>query len=307
MRAIAVHPDVVVTISGVWQTTCTAVRSGDEAFVIDSPLLPDELEALPSVLEQAHFPVSGLLATHGDWDHLLGRLAFPGASLGVGETTAKRLETHLSEPLRALREFDAEWYITRTRPLTLGEVQALPVPGRLSIGSQGGSQRGASGEGAHEARATGTDTGNAGGAGETGAGRAGASGEIELYPADGHTADGVAFWIPWASVLVCGDYISPVEIPMISPEHGGTLRAYRETLMRLAPLVGRAASIVPGHGAPLDSRQAAAIIREDVAYLDALAAGRKRPLPKGRSSSAQRRVHTANVAAVATARRSGGV
>ena len=52
--------------------------------MIDSPLFPDELEVLPAVLEQAGFPVSGLLATHGDWDHLLGRLAFPGAALGRG-------------------------------------------------------------------------------------------------------------------------------------------------------------------------------------------------------------------------------
>ncbi len=84
MRALAVHEDVIVVVSSCWQTTCTAVRSGDEGFVIDSPLLPDELDALPALLEQAGFPVSGLLATHGDWDHLLGKLAFPGASLGVG-------------------------------------------------------------------------------------------------------------------------------------------------------------------------------------------------------------------------------
>ena len=61
-----------------------AIRSGEEGFVVDSPLFPDELEVLPAVLEQAGFPVSGLLATHGDWDHLLGRLAFPGAALGRG-------------------------------------------------------------------------------------------------------------------------------------------------------------------------------------------------------------------------------
>ena len=85
MRALAVHPDVIVVVSGVWQTTCTAVRSGDEGFLIDSPVLPEELEALPAVLEQAGFPISGLLATHGDWDHLLGKLAFPESSLGVGE------------------------------------------------------------------------------------------------------------------------------------------------------------------------------------------------------------------------------
>ena len=67
------------------------MRSGDEGFVIDSPVLPQELDVLPSLLAQASFPFSGLLATHADWDHLLGRLAFPDAALGVSETTAARL------------------------------------------------------------------------------------------------------------------------------------------------------------------------------------------------------------------------
>ena len=66
--------------------------------MIDSPLFPDELEVLPAVLEQAGFPVSGLLATHGDWDHVLGRLAFPGAALGVAETTAAYLTGEPGRP-----------------------------------------------------------------------------------------------------------------------------------------------------------------------------------------------------------------
>ena len=86
MRALSVNSDLIVFISRYLQTTCTAVRAdtNDEGFVIDSPIYPDELEALGSVLEQAGFPVSGLLTTHADWDHLLGRLAFPDASLGCG-------------------------------------------------------------------------------------------------------------------------------------------------------------------------------------------------------------------------------
>ena len=89
MKVLAVHSDLIVVVSRYWQTTCTAVRAGDEGFVIDSPVYPDELEALAGVLEQAGFPVSGLLATHADWDHLLGRIAFPQASLGCGESTAE--------------------------------------------------------------------------------------------------------------------------------------------------------------------------------------------------------------------------
>jgi glyoxylase-like metal-dependent hydrolase (beta-lactamase superfamily II) len=262
VRALAVHQDVIVVVSGVWQTTCTAVRSGDEGFVIDSPVLPEELEALPALFEQAGFPVSGLLATHGDWDHLLGKLAFPEGSLGVAESTAARLGSELGAAQRRLREFDAEWYIDARKPLGLGEFQALPVPGRISIGSE---------------------TVN----------------ELELYPADGHTGDGTAYWVPWAEVLICGDYLSPVEIPMISEHIGGTLEAYRETLFRLSPLVNKAATVIPGHGAPLTGERALAILAEDLAYLDALAADGEVTLPDGRRSTAQKQIHERNLAAAA--------
>ncbi|MGE5636719.1 MAG: MBL fold metallo-hydrolase, partial [Nocardioidaceae bacterium] len=77
MRAVAVHPDALVLTSRIWQTTCTALRAGGEAMLIDSPYFPDELEALPGLLAQSGFEPDALLATHADFDHLLGRLAFP--------------------------------------------------------------------------------------------------------------------------------------------------------------------------------------------------------------------------------------
>src|SRR4029078_8298038 len=43
MRRFSVHEDVVVAVGAIWKTTCTAVRAGDEAFLIDSPILPEEL------------------------------------------------------------------------------------------------------------------------------------------------------------------------------------------------------------------------------------------------------------------------
>lgn len=252
MRVVAVHPDVLVATSAVWQTTCTIIRSGDEAFVIDSPVLPEELEALPTVLERAGFPLSGLLATHGDWDHLLGRLAFPDASLGVAESTAARLHREMGVAQRRLREFDDDWYVRRERPLGLGQIQALPVPGRLELGES--------------------------------------AQELELHPTGGHTADGMAIWSPATGVLVCGDHVSPVEIPMIS--EGGSRDAYLATLERLAPLVERADVVVPGHGEPLEAPRALAILREDVAYLRSLPDAE---LPLARRGEAQRTIHAENV------------
>ncbi|MGO9497819.1 MAG: MBL fold metallo-hydrolase [Solirubrobacteraceae bacterium] len=263
MKVLAVHPDLIVVVSRYWQTTCTAVRAGEEGFVIDSPVYPDELEALASVLEQAGFPVSGLLVTHADWDHLLGRIAFPQASLGCGESTARRLAGEPGDAQRKLRAFDEDQYIDDRGPLALAGVQPLPVPGRLSLGL--GDR------------------------------------ELELHPADGHTADGTAFLIPWLGVLVCGDYLSPVEIPWISPD--GSVEAYLVTLARLRGLIGRAETIVPGHGRPLDPEQARRVLGEDVAYLEALRAdGLQAPLPPGRRTDTQRRIHAENAQRPSTLR-----
>ena len=177
MRAVSVHRDAVVVTSLLWRTTATAIRAGEEAMLLDSPYFPDELELLPAVLAQAGFEPSALLATHADFDHLMGPLAFPDLALGVAASTAGRIRDEPGAVQRELRECDAENYVERQRPLALGQVQSLPVPGRLGLGSE----------------------------------------ELELHPAEGHTGDGMAVSAPWLGLLCCGDYLSDVEIPLIAP------------------------------------------------------------------------------------------
>jgi glyoxylase-like metal-dependent hydrolase (beta-lactamase superfamily II) len=267
MRVVSLHPDVLVATSAIWQTNCVVVRGaggagaggagsaraeaetggegvadgqghvtdesagirGDQAgetFVIDSPILPDELDALGALIGQAGFPdASGLLATHGDWDHLLGRLAFGDLALGCAESTAARMQASPGAAQRELREFDRRFYVERPRPLMLGQVQALPVPGRCGIGAH----------------------------------------ELELHPAGGHTVDGMAVWIPWARVLVAGDYLSTVEPPEVGED--SSAEAYVATLERLRPLVRQAEHVVPGHGPVLDSRHALGLLDEHVTAL----------------------------------------
>jgi glyoxylase-like metal-dependent hydrolase (beta-lactamase superfamily II) len=245
-----------VVTSRIWQTTATTIRRGDEAVVIDSPYFPDELELLPTLLAQAGFQPNGLLATHADYDHVLGRLAFPGLALGVGEPTAERLRAEPGAAQRELRDADAEHYVERPAPLALGSFQPLPVPGLVELGDA----------------------------------------ELELHPAEGHTRDGTAFLAPFAGVLVCGDYLSDVEIPMVS-----SLPDYRDTLARLRPLVERVETVVPGHGSPHGRETALRILDEDLAYLDALERGDERArLPSGRDTARQRAIHTDNLVRSAT-------
>ena len=133
---MAIDPDVLVVTSSLWQTNAVAVRSDGEAVLIDSPYFPDEIELLPEVLKQSGFEPAGLLATHADWDHVLGRLAFPEASLGVAESTGMRLRGEPGVAQLRLREADDEYYVARERPLSLGSYQVLPVPGKLELGSE---------------------------------------------------------------------------------------------------------------------------------------------------------------------------
>src|SRR5947209_7927132 len=249
MRALSLDRDLIVFISRAWQTTATAARRGEEGLLIDSPVFGDELEAVSGVLAQSQFPVSGLLCTHADWDHLLGRLAFPSASLGCGASSAERLGREPGAAQRELRAFDERFYAEQRRVLALGDLQRLPVPGELALGEDDCA--------------------------------------LELHRAEGHTADGTAYWLPWLEVLVCGDYLSPVEIPSI--EAGGSVDAYLATLERLRPLVERARTVVPGHGAPLEREAALQLLTEDLAYINALIAdGPSAPLPESRRTAAQR-------------------
>ena len=255
MRAIAVHEDVVVAIGAIWKTTCTAVRAGDEAFLIDSPILPDELEALPALLDQAGFAVSGLLVTHADWDHLLGRYAFPQASIGCGETTAARLTAEPGAAQRELREFDEQYLIDRPGPLSLPGVQALPVPGYCVVGrARAGA---APGRRAHERRDGRLDS-------------VGRRARRRRLPVAGRDPRAVA-------VVVAR------RVPRDAAAAGAAGRAGDD--------------VVPGHGEPLDSARAAAILREDLAYVEALAGEdpASAPLPLARRDGGNRKLHEYNV------------
>jgi glyoxylase-like metal-dependent hydrolase (beta-lactamase superfamily II) len=258
VQAVSVHADVIVVRSAIWQTTCTLVHhagagdGADECFVIDSPILPEEHDTLPALLQTAGWTATALLCTHGDWDHLLGRLPFPELTLGCAETTAARLRAEPGRPQRALRDFDDEHYVERSRPLSLGQVDPVAVPTHIDIGA----------------------------------------GELDLLPAGGHTADGMAIWVPWGRVLVCGDYLSPVEIPMLS--EAGSRDAYLATLELLRPYVEQADFVVPGHGTPLNGPRALAILREDVDYLAALPDPDAK-LPLARRTPVQDRIHAENL------------
>lgn len=195
-----------------------------------------------------------LLATHSHFDHLMARYAFPDAPLLIAAATAAELARDPARPLKDLEAEDSRTYVRRGRPLVFGALRGVRVPGWVEIGERDG----------------------------------------ELLAAPGHTADGTALWLEWAGVLCCGDYLSDVEIPLVS--RAGSPSDYRQTLERLAPLARKAQLVVPGHGSPCDGAEADRRLQADLAYLESLAADdRDQPLPAGRQTPRQREIHRANL------------
>lgn len=92
---------------------------------------------------------------------------------------------------------------------------------------------------------------------------------IELIVHDGHAPGHTAVWLADRGVLLAGDMLSDLELPL--PFHPDDLDAYLAALDALAPVVSRASALVPGHGNVTD--QPLARLDADRRYLDAVLAG----------------------------------
>jgi glyoxylase-like metal-dependent hydrolase (beta-lactamase superfamily II) len=114
----------------------------------------------------------------------------------------------------------------------------------------------------------------------------------------GHSPDGLGLQIE--DVLLVGDYLSPCEIPFVDDAP-----AYRATLARLVDLVTGVREVIPGHGPRLTARDAAAIARADLEYLDRLLAARDLatalaiPLPRASDVEGMHDHHRDNCSAAA--------
>jgi glyoxylase-like metal-dependent hydrolase (beta-lactamase superfamily II) len=224
--------------SALWQVNAIALPLGDEPVLVDSPVLPEELEALPALLRDAGLEPRALVATHAHFDHVLAPTAFPDLPLHVGASTLAALG---DETAQQLAESDAELYIDRARGLSPFRAEVLDDD------------------------------------------------RFEVVAADGHAADGIALFEPEAGILLAGDYLIEIEIPLIS--EAGSPEAYLATLDRLAPLVERAEVVVPGHGPALTRDRARELVDLDRRYVADLEGG---PL-RGPEDHRQHRLHADNL------------
>jgi glyoxylase-like metal-dependent hydrolase (beta-lactamase superfamily II) len=96
----------------------------------------------------------------------------------------------------------------------------------------------------------------------------------ELIVHDAHAVGHVAILLADRGVLLAGDMLSDVLIPLFDPRQEDQLSAYERALERLAEVVARVEVAIPGHGSVAREREeVAARLAADRAYIAALRRG----------------------------------
>lgn len=115
-------------------------------------------------------------------------------------------------------------------------------------------------------------------------------GEVVIH--DGHSTGHAALWLAHRGVLIVGDMLSGLEIPLLAETGVGP---YVKGLDALRPYVERAKVLICGHGDPTSEPMAR--WDADRRYLDDLLAGREPSDPRLASNA---EAHAANVQAAAS-------
>lgn len=106
--------------------------------------------------------------------------------------------------------------------------------------------------------------------------------QVLVVPHDGHSPGHAALVVPTAHVLVAGDMLSDLEIPLLDVDAADGVADYRAGLDRLeeAAHMHDVAVVVPGHGHVGDAKELARRFAADRAYLDDLVDGRRSADPR---------------------------
>ena len=232
-RLVELTAGVYVATSRRYVTTSTVLldRVGG-ALVVDPAWDPDELAAIPTDLAALGVRAVAGLATHVHYDHVLWHPDLGDVPRWASPWTAREVVEHREAVLAGLDpDFPAELAQLAGRLTALPDQQRLPTT--FAVPWRGS--------------------------------------ELLCHQHDAHAPGHLAVELVEAGVLLCGDMLSDVELPM-PDDDDQSLEPYLAGLDTLAPIVARAAVLVPGHGSP--TRAPMARLDADRRYLDALLAGR---------------------------------
>ncbi len=205
----------------------------DRSVLVDPGILPSELDDLARVIDSAPTAALTLICTHGDWDHVLGRPWWPGARTLAHDRFANELRAQADHIVEAARHA-----ATDAGEEWKKDFEAFRPDEAVS--------------GLHFTRL--------------------GPWRVVLRNAYGHSGSMLSIHLPEQRVLIAGDMLSDIEIPLLNQ----TCDLYHGTLTELWPLAehGAIQTLIPGHGSIARGSEAVvARLRRDLAYLDELQRG----------------------------------
>ena len=224
---------VLVQESAFVQTNAVVVYGRAGALLIDPGLLNAELAAIADHLRELGKPVVAGFSTHPHWDHLLWHGALGEAPRYGTARCAAAVREQMSDPdwkAREAEELPPE--LAGDVPLDLlGQITGLP-PEAASIPWDGP--------------------------------------RVRILEHRAHAPGHAALLIEEPRVLVAGDMLSDVLIPMLDLSAAEPIEDYLAALRLLEGVAGDVDVVVPGHGSIGGADQVRTRIEQDRAYVHAL-------------------------------------
>ncbi len=232
-RLVELADGVYVATSRRYATCSTVLLDhAGGALVVDPAWDPDELAAIPADLATLGVRAVAGLATHIHYDHVMWHPDLGDVPRWASPWTARAAADRREGVLAGLdADFPPELVAVAARLTALPDPRWLPPTYAVPW----------------------------------------AGPELLCHQHDAHAPAHLAVEVVAAGVLLAGDMLSDIELPM--PDDADTsLQPYLAGLDTLAPVVARVGLLVPGHGSP--TRDPMARLDADRRYLDALLAGR---------------------------------
>jgi glyoxylase-like metal-dependent hydrolase (beta-lactamase superfamily II) len=232
-RLVQLADGVHLATSRRYVTNSTVLLDGaGGALVVDPAWDADELAAIPADLASLGLRAVAGLATHVHYDHVLWHPDLGDVPRWTSPWTAEAVVTNRDEVLAPLTGDLPPDLIALAARLTALPDRALLPPTYVVPWS---------------------------------------GPELLCHQHDAHAPAHLAVELVAAGVLLAGDMLSDVELPMPDDDNA-SLEPYLAGLDTLAPVVARVGLLIPGHGTP--TREPMQRLDADRRYLDALLAGR---------------------------------
>jgi len=225
---------VLVSESRFMRSNTIVVQGRAGVLLIDPGILESEMLALANDLRELGQPVVAGFSTHPHWDHLLWHAEFGDAPRYGTDRCAATVRTRLPDAAAKAR------VTTLMPPDIVGQVP-LDLLGLIT---------GLPAE----------------------AGRIPWDGpEVRIVEHQGHAAGHAALLIEERGVLVAGDLLSDILIPMLDLSGAAhPIEDYLDALSLIEGVAGGVEVVIPGHGSVGGADQPRARIERDRAYLHAL-------------------------------------